>query len=261
MNSIGVDIASENSPTGFCVLEWQSPQVAVVKDLWVAKVKVNNLVALVNGARQNNDPVGIDAPFGFPLAFREAVIAMAQGAPPPTGDPLWRETEKIVRPVKQALSSVTSLITNTVSGRCFPLRYGLLGQLCSNDLIGYNTRVFEVYPAAALVSWGVAIAKTVDELSYKTKGALGERARERVLQQLRNHAPWLQINDSSHLKLLAERDDAIDALVSALVARVAGLSSRPTAPSGSVPLVNIIKTEGWIHVPPHGSLNGLPAAK
>lgn len=265
MRTVGIDIAGEDSPTGVCVIEWTSCG-AIVADVTVAKMPLLGIVAAVDAAGgQGRVPVGIDAPFGFPLAFAQAVVAMRNGAEPPRGNPRWRITENHIKTTKNALSSVTSLITNTVSGRCFPLRYALAGP-DSKDLVGYSTYLFEVYPAAALVSWGVSIARTNDEMSYKTKGQTGEVARRRVLADLLalatcDGAPWLHIPHQTHRQLLADKDDAIDALVSALVARVVISATRPTDPAtaGLSPAeYDAVLHEGWIHLPPSGSLSCLP---
>ena len=266
MKTVGIDIAGETSPTGVCVVDWTSTD-ATVTDLAVAKMTLGAIADIVGAAGgQGHIPVGIDAPFGFPVAFSEAVVAMRTSGAPPQGDPRWRVTEHYVRATKNALSSVTSLITNTVSGRCFPLRYALAGPDCG-DLVGYQTLIFEVYPAAALVSWGVSITRTDQEMSYKTKGTAGAFARRRVIRDLLalascDGATWLRIPKPSHRQLLEDSDDAIDALVSALVARVAGLAGRPTDPASaglSQVAQDSVSLEGWIHVPPFDSLTCLPA--
>ena len=265
MKTIGIDLAGENSPTGICVLEW-SNRNATVKDLSVAKRDISSIAQEVQNVwNPRTDAIGIDAPFDFPIAFSEAVTAMRTGGQPPQGDPRWRLTEKYIKQTKNPLSSVTSLITNTVSGRCYPLRHALVGQKCV-DRIGYSTRIFEVYPAAALVSWGIIPVSVVNgEPSYKRSGDDGNNARQGVLDKLLqcttcNGSPWLIVDDDSHQQLQA-KDDAIDALVSALVARVAMNVSRPTDPAHVVAPQDLttVQREGWIHLPGDRSLDCLPS--
>jgi len=268
MHTVGIDIAGANSPNGLCILEWAG-DYATVQRLVVGKLTVPVMTSEVQNLGPRQDvPAGIDAPFGFPMAFSNAVRAMAAGNPPPSGgNPLVRRTEAYVKATlgKTALSPVTSLITNTVSGRCFPLRHALAGKGFT-DLIGYSTQLYEVYPAAALMSWGINISGTTAEPSYKTKGVPGLKARAELVDTLQATAVdaagacWLKICPAD-LKMLHDHDDAIDALVGALVARVAALKGHPTDPAKvfSGADLDLIKAEGWIHLPPNMSLRNLPA--
>jgi len=101
----------------------------------------------------------------------------------------------------------------------------------------------------------------------RTPGSLVTRrpdllsARERLQKQATCHRqPWLVIQPPE-LELLGNSDDAIDTLVSAIVARVAVMKGRPTGPPLvlSAAYLAVVKQEGWIHLPPAGSLDCLPA--
>jgi len=260
MHTVGIDLAGENSPTGLCWITWSAPQ-ATVLELNVGKRSNMDIFTKVDQWR-NQDPetvFGIDAPFGFPLAFRDTVAGMGTGIPMAAGEKRWRKTEMLIMETKQPLSSVISLITNTVASRCYPLRQHLVGTRCT-DLVGYTTRIFEVYPAVALMAWGISVNAGIGEPSYKRAGVAGAKERQRVLGALCANAPWLRIPDPKHATLLAAKDDAIDALVSAIVARVAAIKTKPTAPICLPPAdMNLIQQEGWIHVPPPASLTQLPA--
>jgi hypothetical protein len=111
--------------------------------------------------------------------------------------------------------------------------------------------VFEVYPAAALRCW------KLDGNGYKTRGGVALRkvqrdARERVLDELRDRAPWLDISAARDACL--DSDDALDALIAALTARAASMRLTLLPDPDEVERA---KTEGWIHLPRAGSLGRL----
>lgn len=92
----------------------------------------------------------------------------------------------------------------------------------------------EVFPAAALRLWG---------LPFKGyKGAANRRAREALLQAIMAAVRGLDLD--SFVSRLLESDDALDALVCAIVARFAALGL--TLAPADIETANV---EGWIHVP------------
>jgi hypothetical protein len=117
----------------------------------------------------------------------------------------------------------------------------------SVDRTGRGTLV-EVYPAGALVRWGL------NGGGYKGgDGAPLQALVRRVCEAL----PCLELSEDD--RQLCERDDdAFDALVAALVARAAhlGLTNGPP-PS----LQAQAAEEGWIHLPLHGSLQLLQPSR
>lgn len=261
MRTIGIDIAGENSPNGLCWITWSASN-ATILDLQVEKKWAIQRIATTVDAWRKTDPdthFGIDAPFGFPAAFSDAVSAMAVGRPrKQTGSTVWRFTEELILKKfgQKALSSITDQITNTVADRCYPLRQSLVAGNCL-DLVGYSTRIFEVYPRIALRFWALSSPKVLP--SYRTRGPLGNPARWTILKNLGGIAPWLRIPDSRHRDLLISSDDAVDALVSAIVARVAAQKTHPTAPAGLTQVeMQLVTQEGWIHVPGPCSLTKLP---
>jgi hypothetical protein len=103
----------------------------------------------------------------------------------------------------------------------------------------------EVYPAAALKIWGFP--------SSGYKGSKGSEARRRLLKEIEaNTHGWLDVGD---VRFTLERnDDALDALIAALVARAAALSLCETIPAVSL---SRAQREGWIAIPLKGSLDRL----
>jgi hypothetical protein len=94
----------------------------------------------------------------------------------------------------------------------------------------------EVYPAAALRTWGLP------HRTYK-KDAHRE-ARVALVDALVELVPWLDLD--GHRDVCLAHDDVLDALLSALVAREVhlGRTHRPPAQ-----LRVSARREGWIHVP------------
>jgi len=126
---------------------------------------------------------------------------------------------------------------------------GLLDALGVVDRSG-DGQVFEVYPAVALKTWGLASS------GYKASRTApgGDRASlALLLGSLVERCPWLHLSDEAIL-LCSSDDDAFDALVASLVARAAvlGLTARPTTDEAA-----LATREGWIAVPSPGSLERL----
>ena len=113
---------------------------------------------------------------------------------------------------------------------------GLLSRLGIEDRGGAGG-VYEVYPAAALAHWGLP------HRNYKEKK--GAKKRKEILEGLLNGVCMERPSDV-HLELLIQRDDALDALVCAIVARAAGLGLTQEPPKAEAELA---QEEGWIHVP------------
>jgi hypothetical protein len=103
----------------------------------------------------------------------------------------------------------------------------------------------ETYPAAALNRWGLP--------SRGYKKNKGRDSRVAIRDGIHARAPWLRTTPD-HSQLLAARDDALDALVAALIARAAKMvfTIHPTEEERLQ-----ASTEGWIHVPVGGSLERL----
>lgn len=241
MLTLGVDLASQPPKTGVARILW-SPGTAVVADVRCG-ADDDELIALAADA----GAIGIDAPFGWPRRFIEFVAAHhGSGLAPslwstPHRDALrFRLTDHYVRAhTGRWPLSVSSDLIGVPAMRCALL----LTRLGVRDRAG-DGRVFEVYPAAALPSWGLPV------VSYK-----GDRrpARLALLAALMRFAPWLELPPPVRARCEAS-DDCLDALLAALVARAAvlGLTARPRDQD-----LSQAREEGWIAVPGPRSLDRL----
>ncbi len=249
--TLGIDLASQNEKTAACILAWTATG-AEIADLRLGRLLsgLDWLVELAAG----REAIGIDAPFGWPVPMVDAVAAWAEGGPWADSEPRdlrLRLTDKRVWERKKITPlSVASDRIAIVAWRCAGLltRLGAGAQL---DRAG-GSGVFEVYPAATLACWEIARA------GYKARGRAQERAgqeaRRRILEQLQERAPWLDLG--SYEVLCVESDDALDALIAALAARAAQLG-RTVEPLPDD--VDLARVEGWIHLPRDNTLTALAA--
>jgi predicted nuclease with RNAse H fold len=241
MKTLGIDLASDPKKTGVCVVAWGDSE-AVVEELRVGADDEELLAA-----HDQVDVTGIDAPFGWPVPFEK----MLRGESPrwvgpwapERRDPLrFRVTDFRVRELtgRWPLSVSTDLI-GVPALRCA----GLLERMGVIDRSG-DGQVFEVYPAAALNSWGL-----------RSTGYKGRKGRSRLAElwiSFERQIPWICFAAEDQVALLKKSDDAFDALVAAIVTRAAknGLTFQPTEEEQPRAM-----TEGWIHVPVEGSLDRL----
>ena len=241
MLTLGVDLASDPSNTGVCVVRWNPPRAKVaVLRVGADDRRIVRLHALCNAT-------GIDAPFGWSVEFvrlvrllptqKTAIPGWFQKAKP---DLRYRATDHYVQQATgQWPLAVSADRIAMAAMRC----QGLLARMGVTDRSG-DGRVFEVYPAAALKRWGLPHS------GYKAKK--GETTRERLLEQLLVEARWLHPSDDQRTALLAN-DNALDALLCALIARAAALGLADECPDE---LKATARTEGWIHLPRADSLEG-----
>ena len=179
------------------------------------------------------DVVGIDAPFGWPRAFVEAVAGWSgtEWKPDVRKRMQYRATDRFVieKLGNWPLSVSTDRIALTaMRANALLLRYGI------KDRSG-GPRFYEVYPAASLKSWGLR------HNGYKRIDPECKRSRRSILNRLRKKMPWLEVGDD-----FAEDSDALDALIASLTVRAAeqGLTIKP-----GVGQIAAARREGWIHLP------------
>jgi hypothetical protein len=241
--TLGIDLASRAERTAACTIEWRAGRARVV-DLACGQDD-EALVARIAGA----DKAGLDVPFGWPDAFVDHVARFHAG-----GD--WagatltalrfRETDRVVaaRTGRWPLS-VSSDLIGVPAFRAAALLSRLAAEGCAVDRRG-GGRLVEVYPAAALRLWGFA------STGYKRREA---RARlTALLAELRRRTgAWLDL-DASARRLCGASDDALDALVAALVARAAALGlCEPPPPEHAARAAR----EGWVALPASDALERL----
>lgn len=254
MRTLGVDLSASPKKTAACVVEWKAEAVKV--ETPVLGLEDPELLELMVGA----DWIGIDAPFGWPSDFLEAVMRWAETGMWPQFDRgrlRYRETDLFVQQAARLPLSVSSDRIAVTAMRCASLltalgerRFGAGGRI---DRRGHNA-VVEVYPGAALPLWSDEAADLrLDPQGYK--GARGTPKREALLDVLRRAAPWLGLDEPTRA-LCVKSDDALDALICALIARAAavGRTVEPETPEQA----ERAEIEGWIHLPEVGSLTLLP---
>jgi predicted nuclease with RNAse H fold len=241
--TLGIDLASQPRATAACTIEWRDGRGRVLD---VACGQDDEaLVARIASA----DKVGIDVPFGWPDAFVQAVARFHAGDAWPEASLTalrFRQTDRIVaaRTGRWPLSVSTDLI-GVPTFRAARLLARLAAHGLAIDRAG-DGRLVETYPAAALRLWGFAAT------GYKRRA--GRPSLARLLAELarRTHR-WLDL-DSGVRRLCGASDDALDALVAALVARAAalGLCERPPAEHAAA-----AAREGWIGLPAPEALDRL----
>ena len=231
----GVDLASQDSHTALAEIGWHGATATL------ESVRMGVTNDDIVDAAGRVDVVGIDCPLGWPSAFVEFLTASRDGtltvdaaATAPQKQQLaYRATDFAVRrAVGRWPLSVSADRIAYPAMRCA----GLLARLAAKGYpvrrSGIESRVAEVYPAAAMLLWSMAgsgrktdptaLSATVDELVRRT--------------------PWL--GWAGWPDSCRKDHDALDAVVCALVAGAVRLG-RTAGPDDRV----LADQEGWIHLP------------
>jgi predicted nuclease with RNAse H fold len=243
--TLGIDLASRPERTAACTIDWTDGRARVV-DLACGQDD-EALLARIAAA----DKVGIDAPFGWPEAFVDAVARFHAGGPWPAAPVValrYRETDRVVaaRTGRWPLSVSTDLI-GVPAFRVARLLTRLAEHGEKVDRAG-GGRLVETYPAAALRVWGFA--------STGYKRPAGRPSLGRLLAALRKRTRnWLDV-DATARRLCGRSDDALDALVAALIARASALGLCAPPPAEHAARAAL---EGWIALPEPDGLQALAA--
>ena len=241
MRTLGIDLAAQPKTTAACAIEWR-PGEAEVAEL-ERDLDDESLLELVAAA----DKVGIDAPFGWPDRFVEAITAHRDraGWPGRGADQdsyrfhlAFRRTDRklIESGVRRPLSVSTDLI-GVVAMRAANLLDSLAARGEPVDRAG-SGKVVEVYPAPALVGWGI------NATGYKSRAGAGRMPA--LLDAVEEELGGLQL-DPPRRALAISDHNCFDAIIASLVARAAALGlTHPPDPGEEADLA---VREGWIHVP------------
>ena len=245
MRTAGVDLASQDKKTAICVIEWTTG-AARVERLHL-DVGDQEIAALVDEV----DKVGIDVPLGWPVAFADAVAQHSRsGRWPAEYDHRDNARYRLRRTdcaVKEMLGGHPPLSVSADRIAIPTMRAAaLLSRLPLDVARDGSGVVVEVYPAAALRVWGF------EKRPYKSKNV---DARARLVSELLERTPWLAMDDGG-VELCRGEDDALDAVVAAMVARAAATGLVVAPPEEEMATV---LREGWIAVPKPGSLDDLVA--
>jgi len=236
MRTAGIDLAAEAARTAVAVVEWGAESAVVVDLLLGADDDA------VLGAVAAADLAGIDCPLGWPDAFVDLVVAHRDGTllPPPSSARAWRRPLAL-RATDVDVHARTGLTPLSVSAdRIAHAAMRLAAILasaetrdipCERDGSG---RIVEVYPAAALKLWG--------QVFRGYKGRDGATVRSELVDSLMRAATWLDLGPFE--ELCRASDDALDAVLCALVARSAAVGRTRGATD-----IAVARREGWIHLP------------
>jgi predicted nuclease with RNAse H fold len=241
VRTLGIDLAAQPANTSACAIEW-GPGRPIVSDLRSGLNDEDLLDAIPRA-----DKVAIDAPFGWPDEFVEAVSAHGNRAGwPGSGEDQdlyrfrlsFRETDRrlIEQGARRPLSVSTDLI-GVVAMRCAYLldRLAAFGEPVDRSGSG---KVIEAYPAPAMTSWGLAAT------GYKSR--VGVARLPELLAQLEDGLGGLELTVQQ--REMAESDhNCFDAVVCSLIARAAALGlTQPPEPGAEADRAT---REGWIHLP------------
>jgi predicted nuclease with RNAse H fold len=204
-------MASMSEGTAACAIIWETGKAVASEPIGGCDDKT--LTQMITKA----DAVGIDAPFGWPIAFAEKVGAW--------NFELWdskmrerlcfRETDRVVRdevkrwPLSVSADRIALPAMRTV---------GLLIRHGVSDRSG-DGKFYEVYPAASLKCWDL------NNRGYKKDTQDGEPARRNILRGLCEKMPWLVAPESC-----AATSHGLDALIASLTVRAA-IQNRTVQPS------------------------------
>jgi predicted nuclease with RNAse H fold len=241
VRTLGIDLAAQPANTSACTIEW-GPGRPLVSGLR-SGLDDEALLEAIIGA----DKVAIDAPFGWPDEFVEAVSAHRNRAGwPGSGEDQdvyrfrlsFRATDRrlIESGARRPLSVSTDLI-GVVAMRCAYLldRLAALGEPVDRAGSG---KVIEAYPAPALITWGLS------PTGYKSR--VGAARLPQLLSQLEEGLGSLELTIGQR-ELASSDHNCFDALVCSLVARAAALGL--TQPPESGDEGDRATREGWIHLP------------
>ena len=238
MITLGVDLSTDPKRTALAWIDWR--EMPAIRKLVLGATDDE----LVDSAREA-DAVAIDAPFGWPRAWAEAVSVHRPGAPfraegrsshlTSRATDRWVEQYAGVRPL-----AVGANLIGATAIRCARVVNGIgyavdVGQRLPPPF------VCEAYPAAALRCWGI---------SYRLyKGKAVHAARVVLLDEL--ITAGLPIPLGINVRPLMEAsDDVLDAVVCSLIARCTAVGQAVDAPTE---MADLAASEGWIRLPRRGT--------
>ena len=295
---LGVDLAAQPSTTALCEITISDGMFDVTETIEVC----DDSLLMERFGRPSVARIGIDSPFGWPIGFVNALSGHRRRNHWPDDDPdvyggpkgssteeyrdlkfratdlvVWEKAKK--KPISVAVNSLGSVAMRNASLLSSAGAAGL-----SVDRSGRTGRFVEVYPAAALLQWGIdpkgkssggkewckrVVRQLLQKMADECRKDLLADESCRELLESQDPATICLANCDLKLKLqnpkkLCCSDHVVDAFVSAIVALMAELDRR-IAPKREDRLTRPIpagmeglaKTEGWIALPRKDSLTRL----
>lgn len=243
--TVGVDLAAQPKETAVCVVAWEAQPARVML------LTADNGDATLLGVIQEHIPskVAIDAPFGWPVPFVDALVEyQTTGRWSANAVPKLRlrtTDQNVIAATGQQPLSVSSDRIAITAMRCAGLLTQLedAGHRIGRDGVGLAA---EVYPAAALRTWGF------DPRGYKGTKPEQTAKRAQLVDDFAGCASsWLSLSEADRV-LVQASDHLFDALICAVLARA--IASEMTRPIPAEDREHAI-AEGWIHLPVAGPLN------
>lgn len=248
MVTLGVDLASQAKKTAACRIRWDGGSA----DVECLRIGLDDpaLLDLFGHPDTGPDKIGIDAPFGWPGDFVQAIQEHWNSMHWPSIDRVdvsrlrLRRTDRAVKKkVRLTPLSVSADKIAMTAMRAARLLAKVHDDGEDVDRSGETCRFVEVYPAAALKRWGLPFK------SYKGKGPDKADKRDNLVCDLAKET-GLNLTDKVRSGC-RESDDKFDALVAALVTRAAAI--RCCEPIPDEDREHAAK-EGWIALPRSDSL-------
>lgn len=247
--TLGIDLGAQPPGTAACRIEW-STEGGRILPAETAKLSNPFLREIISDEAVSH--VAIDAPFGWPSTFVDAVTRYRE-----TGT--WsganqrslrfRKTDLHVREVTgRDPLSVTSDFLAFIGWRCAEI----LSEVSSWDLQSRRGegRLIEIYPFGSMHCWGIAPSSWLDDPgSYKGKGD-DRKVRRRRLVDLLSAESNSRLDFGGDEQRFIESDHELDALIAALTARSVSLGLVEPIPDD---LDEVVDQEGWIRLPRLGS--------
>ncbi len=236
IRTLGVDLAATAAATAVAAVEWSAGESRLT-DLVVGADDAT-IVALAGDV----DTVAIDAPFGWPIAFVGFLAAHNLGRAPIAALETVEDRRELTRRRTDRhvarTTRITPLMVSADRIAHVALRNaGLLACLGMSDADRSQGPVVEVYPAAALQRWGLP--------NRGYKGAAGATVRAGMVDALVERTTgWLDLGP--YEATLRADDDALDAVVAALVGRATAIGRTEPPPPEDAAAASF---EGWIQLP------------
>jgi predicted nuclease with RNAse H fold len=249
--TLGIDLSADDAKTAACAIRWDSGRATIT--MLRRKLSNTDLRELI----RNADWTGIDAPFSWPAGFRAALVEHSDHGGWPADyrslDYQLRATDRFVDGIARRPLSVSTDRIGVTAMRCARLLQEIGDERGRRiDLTG-DDQVVEIYPAAALSTWG-AEAEGFDPGGYKAGAGAKPRRAALVESFAQATRPWLVIPDDVRDAFI-ESDHVLDAFVAALATRAAALGK--TWMPATDEQRHLARVEGWIHVPQPGTLSVL----
>jgi predicted nuclease with RNAse H fold len=256
MVTIGIDLSADDRRTAACLIAWRDGRAEVAApEIGLDDAALRERIgAVLDGGGW----AGIDAPFSWPVGFREALAAHGRdgGWAADWRDPRhqFRATDLFTAAGGRRPLSVSTNLIGVTAMRAARLLQDLGAARGRRLDVAGADRVVEVYPAGSLVAWGGRDAG-LDPQGYKNGPGAAQRRATLVAALSDRH--WLGVDAAT--RAACERSDhVLDALLAALATRAAACGL--TRPPETDEQRRLAPEEGWIHVPVPGSLDALAGA-